>query len=67
MHVLTGPPHVLLQAIFNTLKIVLYGLIAPFVLVAMLAALMCVLLDFIWFRIHEMLLGNPAPKGLWEF
>jgi hypothetical protein len=67
MHVLSGPTHLFPQFIFTTLKVFAYGLAAPFLLVAVLAALTCVLLDFTWFRTHEMLLGNPQPKGLWEF
>ena len=35
--------------------------------VAVLAALPCVLIDFAWFRAHEVLVGNPLPKRLWEF
>jgi hypothetical protein len=66
MHVLNGPPLVL-QTIVRTLRILAYGLAAPFLLIAFLAALSCVALDFAWFRTCEMLLGNPQPKGLWEF
>ncbi len=67
MHVLNDPPPLTLQVIFKSLKIFAYALAAPFLLVAVLAALPCVLLDFAWFRTHEMFLGNPQPKGLWEF
>jgi hypothetical protein len=67
MHILSGPSPLIPQVIFNTLKIFVYGLAAPFLLIAVLAAFTCVLLDFAWFRTHEMLRGNPQPKALWEF
>lgn len=67
MRVLTGPQHFIPQFIFTALKIFAYGLAGPFVLVAFLAALSCVVLDFAWFRTHKMLLGDPQPKRLWEF
>jgi hypothetical protein len=66
MHILIGPPHLLPQFIFTTLEVFAYGLAAPFFLVAVLSALLFVLLDFAWFRTHQMLLGNPQSKGLWE-
>ncbi len=67
MHVLSGPPHLIPKFLFTTLKIFAYGLVAPFALVAVLAALSCVVLDFAWFRAHQMFLGSHHPKGLWEF
>ena len=67
MHAFSGTPHLIPQFIFTTLKAFAYGLAAPFFLVAVLAALPCVVLDFAWFRTHQMLLGNPQPKAHWEF
>ncbi len=67
MHVLTGPPHLIPRLLFGTVKTFAFGLVAPFLLVAFLATLPCVVLDFAWFRAHQIFLGNPHPKGLWEF
>jgi hypothetical protein len=67
MQVLTGPPHLIPQFLVTAFKSVAYGLATPFLLVAVLAALPCVLIDFAWFRAHEVLVGNPLPKRLWEF
>jgi hypothetical protein len=67
MHVLSNTQHLIPPVIFDTLKLLAYGFASPFVLVAVLATLPWVLLDFAWFRTHEMLHGSPAPKGLWEF
>ena len=67
MRVLTGPPHLMAQSFFTVLKIFGYILAAPFLLVAILAAFAFTLVDFAWFRTHEMLLGDPQPKRLWEF
>jgi len=67
MHVLTGPPHLVPQFVFTALKIFLFTLAAPFLLVAVVSAFACAVLDFTWFRTHQMLLGNPQPKRLWEF
>jgi cytochrome c biogenesis protein CcdA len=43
------------------------GIAAPFLLVALLSALVTALLDFTWFRVHASFTGDPHPKGLWEF
>jgi hypothetical protein len=67
MHRSNGPSDPIAQPIFTALKMFAYTLVAPFLLVAVLASLLCVVLDFAWFRTHEMFLGNPEPKGLWEF
>ena len=67
MHVLSSSPHPFLQVLVTALKIFAYTLAAPFLLVAFLSSFACALLDFAWFRIHQMLLGHPQPKRLWEF
>lgn len=67
MHTLSAPPNLIPRILFDSLKLFVCGLVAPFVLIAALAALSLVVLDFIWFRIHETMMGNPAPKGIWEF
>jgi hypothetical protein len=56
-------PHLLLAL----LRWIGLGIAAPFLLVALLAALVTVVLDFTWFRFHASLTGAPHPKGLWEF
>jgi hypothetical protein len=67
MHSLSATQDLVSQPIFSALKMFAYALAAPFLLVAVLAAFTCVLLDFAWFRSHVLFLGNPQPKGLWEF
>ena len=67
MHTLSPPPDFTFRRISSAFKLFAYALAAPFFLVAFLAALVCVLLDFAWFRTHDMFRGNPQPKGLWEF
>ena len=62
-----GPRRRHLPAHHRRLKIFAYALAAPFLLIAFLAAFVCVLLDFAWFRTHDLFLGHPQPKGLWEF
>jgi hypothetical protein len=56
-------PHLL----FVPLRWIGLGMAAPFLLVALLSALVTALLDFTWFRLHASLTGAPHPKGLWEF
>jgi len=67
MHVLSSPLRLVPQSLVTTLKIIAYTLASPFLLVAVFSAFTCAVLDFAWFRIHHMLLGNPQPKRLWEF
>jgi len=67
MRTLSPTPDFTFRPTSSALKLFAYALAAPFLLVAVLAALLCVVLDFAWFRTHDMLLGNPQPKGLWEF
>ena len=67
MRTLSPTPDFTFRPTSSALKLFAYALAAPFLLVAVLAALTCVLLDFAWFRTHEMFHGAPEPKGLWEF
>ena len=67
MHVLSSSTPPFLQVLVTALKIFAYTLAAPFLLVAVLSAFACAMLDFAWFRTRHMLLGNPQPKRLWEF
>ena len=67
MHVLGSSPHPFLQVLVTTLKIFAYTFAAPFVVVAVLAGFTFAVLDFAWFRVHHLLLGNPQPKRLWAF
>jgi len=67
MYIPSGPLSLIPQVFFSALKGIAYTLAAPFLLIAVLAALVVVLLDFTLFRIRETLHGNPHPKALWEF
>ncbi len=67
MHPLSSTSNPTRHAPLAALKLVVYALVSPILLVAVLGALMCVLADFCWFRTRERLIGNPPPKGLWEF
>ncbi len=67
MYILDGPISPIFQSSFAPFKVLAYIVFAPFLLIAVLGALACVLVDFATFRTREMLLGHPQPKGLWEF
>jgi hypothetical protein len=59
-----GQPHILL----TILRSIGIAIAAPLLLVALLAALVAVLVDFACFRLHATLTGDHLhPKGLWEF
>ncbi len=59
----TASPHIL-----RLLRALGLALAAPFLLVALLAALVAVLADFACFRLHALLTRDRLhPKGLWEF
>jgi hypothetical protein len=44
-----------------------YTLVAPIAVITILGALMVVLIDFAIFRLHQIIVGQPEPKRLWEF
>lgn len=67
MYVLSGPSNLILRAFAGAFKALGYAVAAPFMLIALLGALLVVMVDFAVFRLHDMLLGHPEPKGLWEF
>lgn len=67
MYVLSGPSKFILRAFAGAFKALGYTFAAPFMLIALLGALLVVTVDFAVFRVQDMLLGHPEPKGLWEF
>jgi hypothetical protein len=67
MRVLSGPSNPFLSAFSGAFKALGYTVASPFLLIALLGALLVVAIDFAIFRTRDMLLGHPEPKGLWEF
>ena len=67
MYFLNGPASPILHAFAGAFKTLGYLFLAPLLLIALLGALFVVVLDFTIFRIHDLILGHPEPKGLWEF
>ena len=67
MYMFNGPFSLSLRSTFAPFKILAYILFAPFLLIAAMAALVCVLIDFTIFRTRDLVAGHPEPKGLWEF
>jgi hypothetical protein len=59
----TGHPPIL----FTLLRAIGLAVAAPFLLVVLLAALVAVVVDFAFFRVHAAFIGDLHPKGLWEF
>ena len=67
MYVPTGPSKSILRAFAGAFHALAYTAAVPFLLIAVVGALLVVMIDFAVFRVHDMFLGHPQPKGLWEF
>jgi len=67
MHALNLPTHFTLHAFSGAFKALAYTVLTPFLLVAVLGALLFVMIDFLVVRVRNLILGQPETKGLWEF